>query len=233
MTKEQMKRKYESPSVEVIGGETNDTDNLGGNRYSLPYGLCKNEGINTDGMRPREAWEALKSKTGKSKEQIEKEHWGKSAKDSKEGADSNSLQDTRQTENKTENEVKTSNKGILKNKLPFGLEDEVVEHPTIKARRIKDKTLICADWFANKAFTEFYKKYGHKYEGFDNRIFAIIGETEKAYNVILGTAFNHIATWCPKSLMSVDKEPFTTDTTFICDFNNAMELAKDIRRDYA
>ena len=37
-------------------------------------------------------WEALKSKTGKSKEQIEKEHWGKSAKDSKEGADSNSSQ---------------------------------------------------------------------------------------------------------------------------------------------
>lgn len=31
----------------------------------LAYGLCKREGIDTKGMTPREAWEALKEKTGK------------------------------------------------------------------------------------------------------------------------------------------------------------------------
>ena len=87
MTKDDMKKKYESPSLEIVGGETNNTENEGGggNRYSLPYGLCKEAGIDTTGMRPREAWKALEEKTGKTKEQFEKEHWGKSAKDSKEG----------------------------------------------------------------------------------------------------------------------------------------------------
>ena len=89
-----MKKKYESPSLEIVGGETNNTENEGegGNRYSLPYGLCKEAGIDTTGMRPREAWKALESKTGKTKEQFEKEHWGKTAKDSKEGSDNNSSQ---------------------------------------------------------------------------------------------------------------------------------------------
>ena len=91
-----MKKKYESPSLEIVGGETNNTENEGGvgcgNRYSLPYGLCKEAGIDTTGMRPREAWKALEDKTGKTKEEFEKEHWGKTAKDSKEGSDNNSSQ---------------------------------------------------------------------------------------------------------------------------------------------
>jgi 8-oxo-dGTP pyrophosphatase MutT (NUDIX family) len=33
---------------------------------SLPYGLCKREGIDTEGLSPSECWEALKEKTGKS-----------------------------------------------------------------------------------------------------------------------------------------------------------------------
>ena len=32
----------------------------------LPFGLCKSEGIDTEGMTPREAWEAWEKKTGKS-----------------------------------------------------------------------------------------------------------------------------------------------------------------------
>ena len=50
-----------------------------GNRYSLPYGLCASEGINTDGMTPREAWDAWTSKTGRTKEDAEREYWGKEA----------------------------------------------------------------------------------------------------------------------------------------------------------
>lgn len=99
----------------------------------------------------------------------------------------------------------------------------------IKAKAVEKDTYVVAEWFANKAFTEFYKKYGHKYEGFDNRIFAIIGETEKAYNVILGTAIKHIATWCPKSLVSVDEEPNENDITFVCDYSKAMEIAEAIQ----
>ena len=49
----------------------------GGNKYSLPFGLCKGVGIDTTGMTPREAWDAYTNKTGISKEQAEKEHWGK------------------------------------------------------------------------------------------------------------------------------------------------------------
>lgn len=55
-----------------------------GNRYSLPYGLCKSEGIDTTGMTPRDAWTAWMSKTGKTKEQAEAEHW-KTNKDNQSG----------------------------------------------------------------------------------------------------------------------------------------------------
>ena len=64
------KKKYVSPTIDVEEAVNHI------NRYSLPYGLCKGEGINTEGMTPREAWEAWENKTGKTKEQAEKEHWG-------------------------------------------------------------------------------------------------------------------------------------------------------------
>lgn len=102
----------------------------------------------------------------------------------------------------------------------------------VKVKAIEQETLICAEWFANKAFIENNKKYGYKYEGFDNRIFAIIGETEKAYNVVIGTPFNHVATWCPKSLISVDKEPNENDITLVCGFNTAMEVCESARSFY-
>lgn len=62
-------------------GENNEPQELGGhgNRYSLPYGLCESIGIDTQGMTPREAWDAWMSKTGRTKEDAEREHWGKTA----------------------------------------------------------------------------------------------------------------------------------------------------------
>lgn len=90
----------------------------------------------------------------------------------------------------------------------------------IKTTAIENDTFICAEWFANKVFTEFYKKYGRRYEGFDNRIFAIIGET----------VFNHITTWCPKSLVTVDEEPNENDITLVCDFNTAMQIVKNVKQ---
>lgn len=70
---ERIKKKYDTPEIDI------EEATNGGNRYSLPYGLCKSVGINTKGMTPREAWEAWQNKTGKTKEEAEKEHWGKTA----------------------------------------------------------------------------------------------------------------------------------------------------------
>lgn len=70
---ERIKKKYDTPEIEI------EESTHGGNRYSLPYGLCKSVGINTEGMTPREAWDAWQNKTGKTKEEAEKEHWGKTA----------------------------------------------------------------------------------------------------------------------------------------------------------
>lgn len=70
---ERIKKKYDTLEIDI------EEATNGGNRYSLPYGLCKSVGINTEGMTPREAWEAWQNKTGKTKEEAEKEHWGKTA----------------------------------------------------------------------------------------------------------------------------------------------------------
>lgn len=78
-----VKKAYSKPNIEV-----QEEDNRG-NRYSLPYGLCKGVGIDTTGMTPREAWAAYTGKTGISKEQAEKEHWGKTANE-KQPAEKNS-----------------------------------------------------------------------------------------------------------------------------------------------
>ena len=102
----------------------------------------------------------------------------------------------------------------------------------VKTNAVEKDTLIVAEWFANKKFKEFYEKYGRKFEGFDNRVLAIIGETEKAYNVVLGTFFNHVATWCPKSLVTVDEDPSESDITLVCDFNTVREIAKSARSFY-
>jgi hypothetical protein len=74
---ERIKKKYDTPEIEI------EEATNGGNRYSLPYGLCKSVGINTEGMTPREAWDAWQNKTGKTKAEAEKEHWGKTADEKK------------------------------------------------------------------------------------------------------------------------------------------------------
>lgn len=68
-----IRKDYTTPTIEILEG---DFDGGNGNRYSLPYGLCKGVGIDTDGMTPREAWEAYTNHTGISKKQAEEAHWG-------------------------------------------------------------------------------------------------------------------------------------------------------------
>ena len=68
-----IRKDYTPPTVEVTEG---DFDGGSGNRYSLPFGLCKGVGIDTEGMTPREAWAAYTDRTGVSKKQAEEAHWG-------------------------------------------------------------------------------------------------------------------------------------------------------------
>lgn len=77
-------------------GENNESHELGGhgNRYSLPYGLCESVGIDTRGMTPREAWDAWTSKTGRTKEDAEREHWGKTAKEKQPAEKSAKVEET-------------------------------------------------------------------------------------------------------------------------------------------
>lgn len=92
---ERIKKKYDTPEIDI------EEATNGGNRYSLPYGLCKSVGINTEGMTPREAWEAWQNKTGKTKAEAEKEHWGKTA-DEKQPAEKEE-KSTTQAQKYTEN----------------------------------------------------------------------------------------------------------------------------------
>jgi hypothetical protein len=44
--------------------DDDDDSHNTGSMYKIPYGLCSNEGIDTEGMTPTEAWEAYQAKTG-------------------------------------------------------------------------------------------------------------------------------------------------------------------------
>ena len=126
---ERIKKKYDTPEIDI------EEATNGGNRYSLPYGLCKSVGINTEGMTPREAWEAWQNKTGKTKEEAEKEHWGEDKSYNKETKEE-SEQETKEKEKKSREEAinkmlesdriketRTFKKGRIKENLSYGTEE--------------------------------------------------------------------------------------------------------------
>lgn len=76
----------------------------------LPYGLCNSEGIGTEGMTPREAWEAYENKTGKSAESVKAEKMAR-ANEAKESVDTS--------------EYTTAYKEAVKEKSSFGIKDAV------------------------------------------------------------------------------------------------------------
>ena len=112
---ERIKKKYDTPEIEI------EEATNGGNRYSLPYGLCKSVGINTEGMTPREAWEAWTSKTGRTKEDAEKEHWGKTS-DEKQPKNENSKENTSESVIKSKEDIKTKDDLISYIKHRHGVE---------------------------------------------------------------------------------------------------------------
>lgn len=112
---ERIKKKYDTPEIDI------EEATNGGNRYSLPYGLCKSVGINTEGMTPREAWEAWQNKTGKTKAEAEKEHWGKTA-DEKQPQNENSKENTSENVIKRKEDIKTKDDLISYIKHRHGVE---------------------------------------------------------------------------------------------------------------
>lgn len=90
--------------------------------------------------------------------------------------------------------------------------------------RITEKPLLVKEWFAAKKFREI------RHSGlFDNCIFAIFAETEKAYNCLVGGLSTMINTWVPKSLVEEDtreRNKFEREgRTFVC---NGYTEAKNI-----
>lgn len=77
-------------------------------------------------MTPREAWEAWQNKTGKTKEEAEKEHWGKTA-DEKQPQNENSKENTSENVIKREEAI---------NKMLES--DRIKETRTFKKKRIKE-----------------------------------------------------------------------------------------------
>ena len=112
---ERIKKKYDTPEIDI------EEATNGGNRYSLPYGLCKSVGINTEGMTPREAWEAWQNKTGKTKAEAEREHWGKTA-DEKQPQNENSKENTSENIIKRKEDIKTKDDLISYIKHRHGVE---------------------------------------------------------------------------------------------------------------
>lgn len=99
----------------------------------------------------------------------------------------------------------------------------VIEERTLPVV-VTEKPLQVKEWFAAKKFREIRNS-----RIYDNTLFAIIGETEKAYNCLVGSLATMINTWVPKSLVEID-ESERKRSTFVCsDYNEAKGILNDIR----
>lgn len=101
--------------------EENKPKRKNGGNTRLPYGLCESEGIGTEGMTPREAWEAYYKKTGISPKSAYKAHFkgekGSGDKDTTESektpkkhsfekVDASNLKEAQAEEKRIEEEIK-------------------------------------------------------------------------------------------------------------------------------
>lgn len=85
------------------------------------------------------------------------------------------------------------------------------------------KGLLVKEWFASKVFAE--KRNGCMY---DNGIYAILKETEKAMYVMLGGVVHFVYTWVPKSLIYEDErdiETYKFDSFEACEAFRKMQLS--------
>lgn len=102
--------------------------------------------------------------------------------------------------------------------------DEMV-YPVI----VTEKPLVVKEWFAAKKFYELKRT-----RLFSNNIFAIYGETEKAYHCLVGDIGSIVATWVPKSLVEVDTYEGRKRSSFVCEsYEEARSIFDNILRYYA
>lgn len=186
-----LKKKYTSPDIDIA--ETKDDERHDGNKYSLPYGLCKGVGIDTTGMSPREAWEAYENKTGISKKEAERKHWSEDKSDNKEPK-KESKQETKEEE--TKNREEAINKMLES--------DRIKETRTFKKEKIKanlsygteEMQSTTANLFNDDSFSyENRKDKGTYFVALGNRVQYKMpndGGEESAYSK--GGAFYH-ETW--------------------------------------
>lgn len=102
---------------------------------------------------------------------------------------------------------------------------ETVLFAGIKVKTIEDHALVVPEWFAAKKFSE------KGYNFYSPEILAILGETEKAYKVIIGDYFHrYLTTWCPKSIIDISDNSNEHDQTFVCDYDTFSRIAQETRR---
>lgn len=158
-----LKKKYSSPDIDIA--ETKDDERHDGNKYSLPYGLCKGVGIDTTGMSPREAWEAYENKTGISKKEAEEKHWDKTEKKEEPRKNGNTQeQGTIETRKKIDEQIKKAqdnprfyeSKRFSKQRLADNLNAGTEEMNECTARLFNDDNF---GYNANEKETAFYPGY--------------------------------------------------------------------------
>lgn len=173
---ERIKKKYDTPEIDI------EEATNGGNRYSLPYGLCKSVGINTEGMTPREAWEAWQNKTGKTKEEAEKEHWGKTA-DEKQPQNENSKENTSESVIKSKEDIKTKDDLISYIKHRHGVELKNENIPFLNDKKNRLYTEIPKE--NRNAILNDLKQQGFSVEEHDKGYYWIDLPKKKEYNKTL------------------------------------------------
>ena len=81
--------------------------------------------------------------------------------------------------------------------------------------------IVVKDWFHEKKMNEMHKNVQ------STRVFAILKETEKAYNVFVGDSTRFMAYWVPKSCVNILSEQdaewqYCNDAIEGIDFETAM-----------
>ena len=86
------------------------------------------------------------------------------------------------------------------------------------------KKLVVKDWLWQKIAKE-----NNAPRFWDDSVFAVIGETEKAYRIIIGSMSYKVITWIPKSQCEWQDTEYFYHQTRVCTFEQGIEWYHDIQ----
>lgn len=142
----------------------NEPKKKGRKKYSafstrLPYGLCKDIGIDTTGMTPREAWDAYYGKTGISPSKVKKEKMGE-IDDEPEKTKDESPKPTTESKKLTQEELITKHNEIAEERKKF-MNDFDKEHDGVSMwKLLQDRKGYFGGVYAkDPQYKEVYDKY--------------------------------------------------------------------------